>query len=212
MNNSAYNMIQKLIEDSFQYWDEVHDEFGITKDDGLTSMTIWSVHDIYNDPEVESILKNEASHPNMHGVMTTCIYCLGEEGYENKEDAIVTGTLNKVYMSFQELFELVIDCHMDYDKALESMKYLIRHEIGHILSYREMFVGKRYGESQKYNDELEAEYENVPKLRKNASLKSRKTYSLAYMHVTHERLANEAVGITDEDIIADFNRRNGGVY
>lgn len=211
MNNPAFNKVGNLIKDSFQYWDDLLNEFGISKDDGLTQLTIYSAHDIIGDPEIEELYKGEV-YCHVHGIMNTTIYCLGDAvDIEDKNDVIVTGTLSKVYMCYQELFELIIDCNMDFDKALESMKYMLRHEFGHVLVYKKRFIGKEYGYYLSCLEKLKADYVSMPKLRKNASLKSRLAYDLKYMHLPDEAAANEEVGITDEDIIANFNRRNGGI-
>ena len=95
--------------------------------------------------------------------------------------------------------------YTDFNKALKTMEFTLRHEIGHII-VKNKFVGKPMKEWDKVDYEESIGYNGMPTLRKNASKQARLEWLLQYNSLPSEKAANDAVGITEEDIIEDFNR------
>lgn len=196
MNNSKMiKQLNKLVRDSFDYWKDITEEYNIHE----VSFTLYD--ECYRSEDVDYI----ASDCDSNRMVTLLTPKTGDESGIESIDRIIEYIEGSVYMSYQRLFEILIDCELDFSKVLETMKFTLKHELGHIIA-KQRFVG----ESIKYwNDQCDAEnedYKNFPKLRKNASVKNRLKWLLSYNELPEERAANNAVGITKDDIIADFNR------
>lgn len=103
----------------------------------------------------------------------------------------------------------IIQCNLDFDKVIESLKFSIRHEVGHIIHLRKTYIGTKYAILKKDQDEYLKQKISLPKLRKNASNKSLIEWTFKFFEIPMEKAANEAVGITKDDIIKDCERTFG---
>ena len=109
---------------------------------------------------------------------------------------------NGVFMSFEKLYSLVLDCEMDFIRVEECLTFAVRHELGHVLDMR-----RAIGQKIDIVDEFEKEnaFDVNVRCRKNASLKSRLTALLRYHEeMPAEKRANDLAGITRENIIKFF--------
>lgn len=111
-----------------------------------------------------------------------------------------------VYTSYESLYGVIIDHNMDYDESLKDLMFVTRHEVGHMLLNRK-YIGKSLGEWNEHRKVTSDEYNSRMKvrLRKNASYKTRLDWFIDYMDSPVEKAANEAVGITTEMCIENFN-------
>lgn len=122
-------------------------------------------------------------------------------------DSIITAIPSVVTMSYQTMFEIIMDCNMSFPDALSYIAYIIKHEIGHIIDRHQRLIGKPIEEwdklSDKYLDDL-AEFYKTNKLRKNSSKEKKLNHLLLYHQLPEEASANKLVGITDHDHINAF--------
>lgn len=201
MNKNTYKNMNKTLDALYEYFFDLQSQYGIPSDD-YVPFTIYTTnfYEKHSNPEIEFL---RDSKDNNSAFMTTLSECMG-----NPDDMIIQYIKSCVYMSYENLFELVLDCEMRWDDVLESLKHAVRHELGHVLYARETYIGRPHDEWLEYIQETNGY--DIKLLRKNASLKNRIQFILDYMHIPHEKKANDIVGITDEDIIADCIRRNGG--
>lgn len=113
-----------------------------------------------------------------------------------------------IYLSKEDLLDIVISCEMNFCNALKCLKLIMLHEIGHVIDNRK-YIGLTVDEFKK-SAKRSKEDGKVSKLRVNASLDNLIKWSLERNNlVESERLANEAVGITDDDIINFIKTLNG---
>lgn len=115
---------------------------------------------------------------------------------------IIQQVRNRIFMSFEKLYSLVLDCEMDFNRVTECLTFVLRHEFGHVLDMQR-FIGQNID----IVDDLEKE--NTMDLgirgRKNMSLKNRLNAQIRYHEEKPaEKRANEIAGITRENIIKFF--------
>lgn len=123
------------------------------------------------------------------------------------EPGIVTNVFGIVVMTYEALYRLMIQCRLDHDTIMECMKFRIRHELGHIKAL-ERFIGKPFEEWAQYT--TECHHVPLKRLRSNASRASRIQWSIDYHFTIEDEIeANTAAGITEQDVIDDFNRMYG---
>lgn len=135
-------------------------------------------------------------------IMFVAINCMTDE----KSD-IVQSLHAKIYLSKEDLLDVLVACNMNFNNTLSCLKLVLLHEIGHVIDNRK-YIGltidefRRRGENSKVG--------KVSKLRINASLDNVINYTLEYNNlIESERLANEAVGITDDDIVKFVKMTSG---
>lgn len=119
--------------------------------------------------------------------------------YDN--DNIVRAIGGEIYIPNEKIIMSLIDFNIDVDNCKKYYDIILLHEIGHIIYSNKIFVGNsvNFCEECLENDRLKEH--TVPKLRKNASLKSRIKFFRTFFELEAEKGANDAVGITIDDII-----------
>lgn len=196
MNNSKMlKMTNKLIHDSLDYWYSSCSKYNITE----VSLNI------YENACVDDKVQYVRNYTSDTRAVTLSTAYSDYDPKINPNDRIIKSVTSEVYISLQEIYAILIDTELDFDKALKTMEFTLRHEIGHII-VKNKFVGKAMKEWDDVDDEESIGYNGMPTLRKNASKQSRLKWLLQYNSLPSEKAANDAVGITEEDIIEDFNR------
>lgn len=120
-------------------------------------------------------------------------------------DDIVTDVISNVYLTYQSIYETFINTRLNAWTAIDSINFQTRHEIGHVVCDQSL-IGKTVDEWNNNSAGQDAAYESLPKLRRNASYDSRLKWYLMYNQLPIEKMANEIMGITEEDIIEDYKR------
>ncbi len=196
MDNIMRYNIDLLIKKSFDYWYYLKDVYNVTgKGNGIT---IFPSYDKNIPEEIVSILDNSR-------MVTVCQSLGNNDPKIPPEKRIVEDVDAHVYMTYQSLYQLIIECRLDFDEIYESMKFTLRHEMGHILDHRQ-YIGRTCKEWNDKCDKNKILQKQVPHLRRNASYKKRLEWYLMYNQNPVEKVANDFVGITEEDIIADYKR------
>ena len=197
------NKIQKFVNgiysDMIKYFYELCNEYNLNKD--WNRFILYDA--IYSNSDIDEIRKS-----NMRNKMLTYASVYGDPKSKNinTDDCIIIEIDQTIYMSYQAYYEIIIGCLMEYDSIVESLKFTLKHEIGHILCNRN-YIGRPVKEWYEKIDEYPLDY--PPKFRKNASMENRLKWVLEYNKIPEEAAANSMVGITEEDIIKDFYRTNG---
>jgi len=196
MNNSKMlKMTNKLIHDSLDYWYSTCSKYNITE----VSLNI------YGNACVDDKVQYVRNHISDTRAVTVSIAHTDDNLNIDPNDRIIKSVTSEVYISLQELYAILIDTELDFNKALKTMEFTLRHEIGHII-VKNKFVDKPIKEWDKVDYEESIGYNGMPTLRKNASKQARLEWLLQYNSLPSEKAANDAVDITEEDIIEDFNR------
>lgn len=197
--NKIQRYVNVLYSESLKYFNECLDKYNLSSE--WNRFILFDA--LYTDKGVEEIRKEK-----MYNRMLTFAMIYGDPESEtfNTDDHIIEEIDQTVYMSQQAFYETIIACLMDSATIIDTMKFTIRHEIGHIL-YNRTFIGKT---SKEWYDKIDAyDQDYHPKLRKNASMKTRLKWLLDYMNNPEEKMANSMVGITEEELIEDFYRTHG---
>lgn len=120
----------------------------------------------------------------------------------DKSQPLLKFTSFTIYLHLKSIDDTLLDCELDIEKAAECLKLYLRHEIGHIISARNL-EGQPI-ESIKGRKAPKMDF-NVGKLSYDEALAA----YLQYFDDDYEKGANAAVGITRNDLIANFNRLYG---
>lgn len=204
MNNKkmVYN-IEKVIDSSLEFWYELNCQYCDSNGYNKIPLTFYTTRFInpYPDNIVSSI--RNAVDARMITLLTACGTI---DEVTPADDQIVEFVGGGVYMSYENFYALIIDCQLNFDNVLECMRFTLRHEMGHIIDKNIQCLGKTVREWNRINDIEVANLKKFPKMRKNASYENRLKWYREYLQIPQEKRANDYVGITDEDIIADWSR------
>ena len=198
-----YKMIKNIsdvIDKSREYWIEVNNHYGI-KDDLRIPFTVYdNINIIENYDTMKDIV-----YASRNAVMISLLFPAGDYNDDLDDDhQIVTEIAGGVFMSNESLYQMIISCKLDFDKVFECMKFSLLHELGHFIDHFDNCMNKTVEEWNSFVNTNKEDYKQMPKLRRNASYEKRLEWYLLYNNIPVERRANEAVGITEEDIIKDF--------
>lgn len=198
MDNNLLKKINGLIEKSFMYLSQLQTQYGFTNIE--LSIYPWT----YTNDDIKCQINSNGPSAMMFTLITIDEVNVYDDG--NKDIKKMVG---HIYMPYEQLYQLLIECDLDYDKTFECMKFTIRHEVGHIIAANNKYVGKHPDEWNKHcNDGFD--YSNFPKVRKNATFENRCKWFVKYnFEIPAEKEANEAVGITPEEIIENCKRMCG---
>lgn len=117
---------------------------------------------------------------------------------DEKSD-IVQSLYANIYLSKEDLLDVLVSCNMNFNNTLSYLKFVLLHEIGHVIVSRK-YIGLPIDEFRRRAEN--SKVGKVSKLRINASLDNVINWTLEHNYlIESERLANEAVGITDNDIV-----------
>lgn len=190
--------IDKLIHGSLDYYEKISKEYGYL---GVEFTIYNTAFDIKYPSDIEHVRK--LTDTRMVALFTP----LGTHDKDKSdEEQIVSGLRCGIFMSYEMLYSLLIDCELDFNNALESMKFSLRHELGHVIDHYQSDIGITVSEWNRGYEQGEKESLCIPKLRQNASYKNRLRWYRMYNELPSEKRANDAVGITNEDIVADWKR------
>lgn len=193
MDNKTLSKINDLIEKSFSYWYDLRSKYGFEK----ISIPVTFY------PFTHLVEIDWSTVINLYKGNSRCRTIITSHFDDNNN---IESLSYHVYWSYEDLYRLLIECDLDYDKTFESIKFTLRHEMGHIIDYNSRFIGKNINDWNKYVSDCEEIEQVIPKLRKNASYEKRMQWYLIYNSLPCEKQANEAVGITQQDIIDDYKR------
>lgn len=195
--------IEKVIDDSIVYWDKLSDEY--LSINGYNKLPLYFYTTRFVNPYPDHIVS--AVRRAIDGRMVTFLTACGRiDEMTPVLEQIVEQVGGGVYMSYEKLYSLVIDCQLNFDNVLKCMEFTLRHEMGHVIDKNVMCLGKTVGEWNRIHDIEVTELRKFPNLRKNASYENRLKWYKEYLQIPQEKRANEYVGITDEDITADWER------
>lgn len=156
MNNSKMlKMTNKLIHDSLDYWYSTCSKYNITE----VSLNI------YGNACVDDKVQYVRNHTSDTRAVTVSIAYTDDNLNIDSNDRIIKSVTSEVYISLQELYAILIDTELDFNKALKTMEFTLRHEIGHII-VKNKFVGKPMKEWDKVDYEESIGYNGMPTLRK----------------------------------------------
>lgn len=141
--------------------------------------------------------------------MLTLQTIFGHTDPDIEDDYQVIETISsQVLMSYQSVFEVILDCNMNFEDAERYLIHVMRHEIGHILDRNIRFVGKyvkEWNDAIDFYEKQQKEFNKKHKLRKNASTKSARQWIIDYHHLIDEEVnANRLAKIDDQQIIEAF--------
>lgn len=196
MNNNLAGFVNRIIDESESYLDFLTDLYGIDVAFHLFAVSTrnWQIDDLYETEPTHFMMK------------------IGVYGTRD-DTGVYTEIRGIIHMSYETLYQLIIECCLDEDDIIESMKMSIKHEVGHALVWTKEFIGKTIEQVSDIVTRYDSEYASFPSLRKNASDKSRLQYYLDYnFNISAERMANDAVGLTKEHFIKDYERRHKKRY
>ena len=131
-----------------------------------------------------------------YGVTSSTAYVSKDINPVSKEFnlAPIESVKSKIYVSENTILGLVLDYELDFDRVKKLMHFIIKHEIGHCIDHAK-FVGKPLHEFKSYYDHPFQEF--IPSY---FSLKDALTNFIALNNRPEEKAANDAVGITREEI------------
>ena len=101
---------------------------------------------------------------------------------------------SKIYVSENTMLGLVLDYELDFDRVKRLLHFIIKHEVGHCIDHAK-FIGKPLHEFKSYYDH--SFQESIPL---GFSLNESLSNFIAYNTRPEEKAANDAVGITKEDL------------
>lgn len=202
-NKKMMHAIDKLINDSHKFWKKLCDIYGPKYGFDRYPFTLYTTN--FDKPYTDDMIR-DIRYSTDYRMITVLVAC----GTNNIDiplaDRIVTEIGGGVFMSYEELYSLIIECELDFEKALESMKFALKHEMGHIIDAHVIRIGNNIEEWNKNIEINNEESKKVSKLRKNASYENRLKWYKEYFQIPQEKRANDYVGITEDDIIADWAR------
>lgn len=196
MDKHISKMINHITDHGITYFEDMIEKYDCESLQQYTRLTFYP-YTYIDDKITEAILNisNIGGRPMMFVNSGVLI---------NNDTEVIYGIESNIYMSYESLYELIITCRMNIDDILKSLEFMIRHEIGHVIADHNKFYGKSVEE---WNEQNMNFYSSVKKIRKNASFKNRLEWYINYqMNIPEERAANDAVGITEQDVIDDFLR------
>lgn len=156
MDNKLLKKINGLIEKSFMYLSRLQTQYGFTNI--KLSIYPWT----YTNDDIKCQINSNGPSAMMFTLITIDEVNVYDDGSRD-----IKKMVGHIYMPYEQLYELLIECDLDYDKTFECMKLAIRHEVGHVIAYNNKYVGKHPDEWNKHCNEGNG-YDNFPKLRKNA--------------------------------------------
>lgn len=183
MKNKSINLIDDVSKHMFDKFNIYNDKYDIT---GKITLTIYSC----NSDGIPDCIRYST------GVASTTFSVFFDD-----DDDIIDDIISYVYVPIENIFKTFIDSSYDYNYLMEYFDMILLHEIGHIIYARKNYIGKSINdimELDEINEELKM---RIPKLRKNASRKSRIKWYRSYFSLPIEKGANDSVGITIDDII-----------
>lgn len=197
MNNKKMNKkIEILLDGMIEYWETLGNDCSKRYGFRMPSILIYNTHfdKPYSD---ELVIIRREEDASMITLFSACGTPQTDIPYE---DQIIESIHSEVFMSYERLFELIIECELDFTDVTECLKFMMRHEMGHIIDMNKRFIGKTVNDWNEYSAQSIAEMAKVPKMRKNASPRNREQWFLMYNRLPGEKAANDAIGITEEDI------------
>lgn len=201
-NKKVKERINRTVEQAIDYWERLGERYGTEY--GFECPGILFYNTQFNSPYPDEIV--DAVRYNVDAMMVTVIIaCNDAVNYDETDtpmEARIVGNIwGATYMSYENLYGLILECEMDFDRVDRCLEFMMRHEMGHVIDKQLNFVGKTIGEWNLGYEKVKQEEASMPKLRKNASYASRLKWLRQYFQLPAEKLANELVGITDEDIV-----------
>lgn len=203
MNNKKVKLqIDRTVEQAIQYWERLSEKYCAEYGFGPPGILFYNTS--FDTPYGDEIVN--AVRYNVDAMMATVIVaCNDAVDYDTTDipvdERIVGNIWAATYMSYENLYGLILECEMDFDRVNRCLKFIMRHEMGHIIDKHLNFVGKTAGEWNLGYAKVSEEEASMPKLRKNASYASRLKWLRRYFQLPAEKLANELAGITDDDIV-----------
>lgn len=125
---------------------------------------------------------------------TICTYYFDKFNVIYDIDAII-------YVPVEQILRNLIDFDLNTEILIEYYDVIIRHEIGHIIHIKNSFIGSTTGEVEDMMDEVMNMESDMPKLRRNASLKSRINWIKNWFSLPAEKMANDLGGVSMDEII-----------
>lgn len=204
VNNKKMEMlIGRSISKAIQFWEWIGESYGEKYGFSCPSILFYNTEfdKPYADEDV-NIVRKEIDNRAIT-VLTAC-------GQNNPEippsEQIVESVFSRTFMSYESLYNLMIECELNFRDIDDSLEFILSHEMGHIVVANQQYIGMTAGEWNTMHDECIAQVNSLPKLRKNASYKNRLKWFQSYFNIPAEKAANAAVGITNADIIKHFQR------
>lgn len=170
-------MMKKVLKHAFEYLYGLCEKYGIDVD-----MVIYT-HDTKNVPDV-------VFDDDDYTIMCVCHVPSGD----NNIIEIIKST---IYMHKMQLMKMIIDYGLDIDRINSAMEYYIKHEFGHVIDVQS-HIGSTPDE---WNARISPYPNPMKKLRKNASFENILKWSLEYDRLPSEKIANEYVGLIEQDTI-----------
>lgn len=124
-------------------------------------------------------------------------------------DGILEDVKGTIYISYEEIYAIIIDCNMDYDKSLYCISHLFTMMYGYIVYLHNTFINKPVKE---YMDWRNIHGKNVNNY--NSLISCYPTYSenfdwfVGRCNLTPWKEMMETVGFTKEDCIKCFEYLN----
>lgn len=195
------NRIEKLLDDSYTFW------YNLVKENNISDVPLT----IYDTRFDQTYPESMADIRMIHDARMVTLFTA--RGYNDPnipvDDQIVEEVSGGVFMSREKLYSLIIECELDFEKALECMKFTLRHELGHVIDVLRSCIGITVREWNERASSEKGEEKLIPEMRKNASKENRLKWYLQYSDLPREKKANEAIGITKDDIIQDWSNTVG---
>lgn len=193
-NRKMEDKMNILIIKSFQFFDEVKKNYGVIN----TSMVFFGLSKDETGYDIDYAINYFRNNKGRMFAISSCT----PQG-DDPDGDIVEEVRSVIYIPFENIYGHIIDCELDFDKVFEAMKFVIRHEIGHIIEARKN-IGISVDEWNKRAKEIfeEPDYSN-------SSDEEKMKYWLEYNEIESEKKANNNVGITREEIIEYFNIISG---
>lgn len=124
------------------------------------------------------------------------------KGYTNHYKTLV-GIDALVASHVMHFYNVLLGSYGNHEIALWHLTQTMKHEIGHVIFYKSR-IGKWAGDEWDTACDECHEPRNFKQPRKNASLRTTFKWYINYFNLRYEKLANEAVGITERDIAIDY--------
>lgn len=125
----------------------------------------------------------------------------------DNKSGIITKINSTIHIPIEILYETIIDYNMNDDKILQSLKFTIRHNFGHVLHFRKDFIGKPYEDWVgfcKINKEIFDKFYFRIEHRFENEYRCNRIYN-NFMHQYLERNANIMADISTKSIIDQFD-------
>lgn len=160
MDNKTLSKIDDLIDKSFSYWYNLRGKYGFEEISIPITFYPFTYLLELNWSTVTTLYKGNS---RCRTIITSHF----------DDDDNIERLSYHVYWSYEDLYRLLIECELNYDKAFESIKFTLLHEMGHIIDYNTRFLGKTVDDWNKYVSDCEQAEQLIPRLRKNASYKKK---------------------------------------